>query len=142
MQGELFKRFEIFNYETEDLVKGSILTYLAESFLIPTVLLNEHFEFEALNDKQVKAIYKDAHYELSGIFSFNSSNEMISFETLDRPCMDSKGIIHDYPWKAECSRYITNEEGYRIPSYFKASWKIDGEWCPYFKGEIERLKYH
>ncbi|WP_414052479.1 DUF6544 family protein [Macrococcus animalis] len=132
MQGELFKRFEIFNYETEDLVKGSMLTYLAECFIIPTSLLNEHFTFETANDKQVKAVYKDDLYELSGLFTFNTFNEMISFETIDRPCMDSKGIVHDYSWKAECSHYITNEEEYRIPSNFKASWIIDGEWCPIF----------
>ena len=141
MKGELLNHFPLFQHNNDDLLAGSLLSYLSETFLMPTALLNQKILFHSLSDHEVLAYIKQEDMELSGCFIFNDQAEMTCFITDDRPFMDMEGQIRSYRWKAECFDYKVNEDGVKLPNRLKASWLIDGKYFDYFDGKISCLTY-
>lgn len=141
MKGELLNHFSLFQHSNDDLLAGSLLSYLSEVFLMPAALLNQKIHFQALNDHKVLARIKQEDMELNGCFIFNDKAEMTCFITDDRPFMDMEGQIKTYRWKAECFDYRANADGIKLPNRLKASWLIGGKYFDYFDGKISWLTY-
>lgn len=134
MEGYLAKFIRLFNQRGEYMDKASLVTYLAEAFFLPSVALKETITYEELDALTVKATMKEYGMEVSGIFTFAESGEMLSFTTNDRMASSFDGTMAQIPWSAECSEYTT-ENGMRIPTRLKAVWHYPEGDLIYFDGK-------
>ena len=142
MQGELLNQFNLFKQEGDDLLKGELLTYLSEVFLMPNAVFNEAISFKTIDNQQVLASISYQDQKLEGVFEFNDAGEMVRFTTEQRPNVDSDGNALQRIWIAECQDYQVNQQGIKVPTRFIASWMIDGEKFEYFDGEISSIEYY
>ncbi len=141
MKGNIAKIITLFNQTGDDMDKACLVTFLAESMFIPSVLLQDYIEFEEIGNLQVKATIKYKGLTASGIFTFNNKYEMISFTTSDRAVANTDGSMEYIPWTAECSEYKVNDIGINCPTKFKAIWNYPDEDFVYFDGIISNVSY-
>lgn len=141
MKGILAKRIPLFNQQGEEMNRACLVTYLAESLFMPTILLKNDIVFEALDDQTVKATLTYGGETVSGIFSFNDDDEMIAFTTNDRSMTNDDGTMEHFPWTARCGDYREVESGLMQPTTFQAVWHYsDGDFV-YFDGIINNISY-
>ena len=134
MKGVIAKLITLFDQTGEEMDKACLVTFLAESLFVPTVLMQDYVTFEQTGEYEVKGTITYKGQTVSGIFKFNEQYEMESFRTLDRK--DDKT-----PWTAQCSDYEVSESGIKVPTKFKAVWNYsDGDFV-YFDGKISSITY-
>jgi len=141
MKGVVAKAITVFDQKGKDMDKACLVTFLAESFFIPSVLLQNNIIFEKLNDFEIKATITNGDQSASGIFTFNENYEMISFTTNDRAAIKTDGTIEYVPWTVICAEYKLYENGIRYPTKFQAVWNYPTEDFIYFNGDIYQISY-
>lgn len=141
MKGNIAKIITLFNQTGDDMDKACLVTFLAESMFLPSVLLQDYIEFEEIGDLQVKATITYKGLTASGVFTFNDKFEMISFTTNDRAVANSDGTMEYIQWTAMCSEYKINDNGINYPTKFKAIWNYPNEDFVYFDGIISNVSY-
>jgi hypothetical protein len=141
MKGVVAKALTVFNQKGKDMDKACLVTFLAESFFIPSVLLQNNIIFEKLSDYEIKATITHGDQTASGIFTFNEKYEMISFTTNDRAAIKPDGTMEYIPWTAICTEYKLYENGIRCPTKFQAVWNYPTEDFIYFNGNIYQISY-
>lgn len=141
MKGVIAKVITLFNQTGPEMDKACLVTFLAESLFIPSVLLENYISFEEIDAYHVRAAITYKEQTVSGIFSFNEKYEFTSFSTEDRAVVDKDGTIEMIPWTAACRDYRRFENGIKYPSGFSAIWKYpEGDFI-YFDGLINRIQY-
>lgn len=141
MKGVIAKSITLFDQTGEDMDKACLVTFMAESLFAPTMLLQDYFTFEELNDYQVKATISFDGQTASGIFSFNENYEYTSFTTNDRAVANGDGTMEYVPWTAKCSDYYEAENGIKYPATFCAIWNYPENDFVYFDGKISFVGY-
>ncbi|SHJ48025.1 hypothetical protein SAMN02745248_00250 [Hathewaya proteolytica DSM 3090] len=141
MKGVMAKAFTLFNQRGKDMNKACLVTFLAESLFVPTVLLQDYVSFDELNDFEVKATITYGGETASGIFKFNEKYEMISFKTKDRAVVRKDGTMEYVPWSANCTEYQVYENGIKYPTKFQAVWNYTEGDFVYFDGSIKEISY-
>lgn len=134
MKGVIGKLITLFDETGDEMDKACLVTFLAESLFVPTVLLQDYVTFEQISDHEVKGTITFKGKTVSGVFTFNEKYEMVSFTTTDRK--DDKT-----PWTAICSDYEVSENGIKLPKVFKAVWNFTDEDFVYFDGKISSVTY-
>ena len=141
MKGVIAKVFTLFDQTGEEMDRACLVTFLAESMFVPTVLLQDYVAFEEISEYQVKATITAYGQTVSGVFTFNEDYEMVSFTTEDRAVVGTDGTIEYVPWSAVCSDYKVGADGVNQPTKFKAIWNYqDGDFV-YFNGTISSITY-
>jgi len=136
MKGVIAKVITLFDQTGADMDKACLVTFLAESLFMPTVLLQDYITLEELSEYEVRATITYGGQTASGIFTFNERYEMVSFTTKDRVAVGTDGSREYVPWSALCGDYRLSTNGIRYPSRFQAVWNYpDGDFI-YFDGEI------
>ena len=134
MKGVIGKLITIFNDTGDEMDRACLVTFLAESMFVPTVLLQDYVSFEQISDYEVRGSITYKGQTVGGVFKFNKDYEMESFVTTDRK--DDKT-----PWTALCSDYEVADSGIKVPTTFKAVWNFtDGDFV-YFDGKISSIAY-
>ena len=133
MKGVLAKAVTLFDERGEDMDRACLVTYLAESLCSPSILLNNDITFEETDEHTVKAQISYNGQTVSGIFTFNDDNEMISFYTEDRQADKT-------PWTVKCSSYM-EYDGIRFPSQMQIIWHYPGGDLIYFDGRVDEVIY-
>lgn len=141
MKGVIAKAITLFNRTGADMDKACLVTFLAESMFVPSVLLQDYISFEEISDFEVQATIAYGGQSASGIFTFNEQYEMISFKTNDRAAMGTDGSVEYIPWSALCSDYRVSENGMKYPTKFQAVWNYSDEDFVYFDGVISEISY-
>ena len=141
MEGYLAKRIRLFNQRGGHMDKACLVTYLAEAFFLPTVALSDMVSWEAIDDTHAKAMMKAYGMEVSGIFTFSESGEMLSFSTEDRMAVTMDGTMEQVRWSAECGDYVL-QDGLRVPSSLKATWHYPQGDLLYFDGKGVQITYY
>ncbi|MDD6326952.1 MAG: hypothetical protein PUA62_00670 [Lachnospiraceae bacterium] len=141
MKGVIAKLITIFDQRGPEMDKACLVTFLAESMFVPTVLTQDYVAFEEINDYEVKATITYGGQTASGIFHFNEKYEMVSFTTEDRGVIGTDGSIEYVPWSAICSDYQEAENKIKYPTKFQAVWNYpEGDFI-YFDGTIHEITY-
>ena len=141
MKGVIGKLITIFNETGPEMDKACLVTFLAESLFIPSVLLEEYITMEAIDDYHVKANIAYEGHEASGIFQFNKNYEMVCFKTDDRAIVNTDGTIEYVPWSSICGDYKQYENGLNLPTKFQAVWNYSNGDFVYFDGMINNISY-
>jgi hypothetical protein len=141
MEGYLAKRIRLFNQRGCHMDKACLVTYLAEAFFLPTVALSDMVSWEAMDDTHAKATMKAYGMEVSGIFTFSESGEMLVFSTEDRMAASMDGSLEQVPWSAECGEYVI-QDGLRVPTRLKATWHYPQGDLLYFDGKDVQITYY
>jgi hypothetical protein len=121
MKGVVGKVFTLFNQTGVEMDKSSLVTFLSESLILPSVALKDYIEWESIDDTHAKATLSYYGISVSGLFTFNENGEMISFDTDDREAIDINGNKQKVKWSIVCSKYI-EKNGIREPSVLQAIW--------------------
>lgn len=140
MEGYIAKFIRLFNQTGEYMDKACLVTYLAEAFFLPTVALSDAITYEEIDALTIKATMKAYEIEVSGIFTFAETGEMLSFTTEDRLAAGMDGTIEQIPWTAECSDYVMLD-GLLVPSSLKAIWHYPEGDLVYFDGKDVHITY-
>lgn len=141
MKGVIAKSITLFDQTGADMDRACLVTFLAESMFVPSVLLQDYITFEEISDFEVRATISCAGQTASGIFTFNGQYEMISFTTNDRAAAGMDGSMEYIPWSALCGAYQLSENGIKYPTKFQAVWNYpDGDFI-YFDGAISEVSY-
>lgn len=141
MKGVIAKMFTLFDQKGPEMDKACLVTFLAESMFVPSVLLQDYIQLEEINDFQVKATITYRDQVATGVFTFNDEFEMISFTTEDRAVIGTDGSIEYVPWSAVCGNYVVGVNGINQPTTFKAIWNYPDEDFVYFDGCIKNISY-
>lgn len=134
MKGVIGKLITLFNETGDEMDRACLVTFLAESLFVPTVLTQDYVSFEQISEYEVKGSITYKGQTVSGVFKFNEQYEMESFTTSDRK--DDKT-----PWTALCSDYKVSDSGIKQPTVFKAVWNYDDGDFVYFDGKIDGISY-
>lgn len=141
MKGVIAKVITLFNQTGADMDKACLVTFLAESMFVPSVLLQDYITFEEISSFEVRATISYGGQNASGIFTFNEQYEMISFETNDRAATGADGSMEYIPWSALCNDYKVSENGMKYPTKFQAVWNYSDRDFVYFDGIISGVSY-
>lgn len=127
MKGVVAKHITLFNETGSHMDRGSLVTYLGESIVHPSLALNDSITFFPDTENSVKAIIKSGTLEESGVFYFSKDFSKVTFKAL-RYNSDSKSYEN---WIAEIGDHkILN--GIKVPNTFKGIWDMDGNPFTYF----------
>jgi hypothetical protein len=141
MKGVLAKAVTLFDEKGPAMNKSGLVTCLAESVLIPSLLLQDYISWEEIDDTHAKATIEYFGESASGIFAFNEKGEILSFTTDDRENMDTSGNIRKARWSAYCSDY-EEVNGIKHPTVLKAVWHFDSGDLVYFDGREITYEYN
>ena len=140
MKGVIAKSYTMFHQTGDDMNKASLVTYLAECFILPTVVLQDYITWESIDENHVKATISYYDISASGIFTFKDNGEMVSFTTNDRIATETDGRTKEVRWTAICSDY-KESNGIKKPTNLKAIWHYtDGDQI-YFHGDQIIIEY-
>ncbi|MDF2821068.1 MAG: hypothetical protein K0R15_1509 [Clostridiales bacterium] len=141
MKGVLAKSYTLFDQRGETMNKASLVTFLAECFIIPTVILQDYITWEGIDETHAKATISYYDISASGIFTFSDKGEMISFTTDDRVATETDGTSNNVSWTAICSDY-KESNGIKIPTVLKALWHYKEGDQVYFVGDQIEIEYN
>lgn len=141
MKGQLAKSITLFHERGQIMNKAALCTYLAESLLVPSALLNRSIDFEEISSREVRATITSQGTSASGIFKFNEDFMFECFYTEDRAAVSDDGTIEYIPWTANCSDYAVNKNGIIQPRRMSAIWNYPREDFTYFDGRVDDIVY-
>lgn len=141
MKGVLAKVFTLFNQTGRVMDESSLVTFLSESLLVSDAALQNYIRWEAIDTLHAKATISYYGMTVSGIFTFNETGEMLSFQTEDRMAVTSDGAEETVTWSVVCGEYV-EENGIKKPTRFQAIWHYDAGDLIYFDGEGVISGYH
>lgn len=140
MKGVVAKLYTMFDQRGEAMNKASLVTYLAECFIVPNVVLQDYITWESIDETHAKATISYYGTSASGIFTFNDNGEMASFTTDDRVATETDGTTKKVKWTAICSGY-KESDGIKKPTVLKAIWHYNEGDQVYFNGDQIRIEY-
>ncbi|MCB2288530.1 hypothetical protein LGK97_01970 [Clostridium sp. CS001] len=140
MKGVVAKFYTMFDQRGEAMDKASLVTYLAECFIVPSVVLQDYITWEAIDETHAKATISYYGISASGIFTFNDNGEMVSFTTNDRVATETDGTTKKVQWTAICSDY-KESNGIKKPTILKAIWHYNEGDQVYFNGDEIQIDY-
>jgi hypothetical protein len=131
--------FNIVNETGPKISEGSMQRYLGELVWFPTLALNEHISWQAVNDTTAIATLNYGGNKVSGTFSFNAEGDFVQFSTWRY--MGNEANAPRYEWVLDVQDYQFFE-GYKIPSQMTATWKLpEGDWT-WLKLQIDDVTYN
>jgi len=133
MKGVIAKLYTLFHQTGKAMDKSSLVTFLAESLIVPNAALQDYIIWEAIDDLHAKATINCYGISASGIFTFNEKGEMLSFTTNDREAASTDGTSEKVKWSVVCNEY-KEINGIRKPTVFQAIWNYDDGDLVYFDG--------
>lgn len=140
MRGVIGKVYTLFNQTGPDMDKGQLITYLSESFFIPSLILSERITWEPIDAAHVRATITYMGISGSGVFAFREDGFVKSFATDERARISNDGKI-DYPtWLAVYENFI-ERDGIFLPSGVKAIWRDDHGDLIYFDADEIKITF-
>jgi|LNFM01.1.fsa_nt_gb hypothetical protein len=119
---------------------SSLVTFLAEALLVPSVAVQEYIEWEAIDARSAAATLTFGDTSVRGVFHFDERGLCSRFVTEDRYISEGKGQYTRRRWIAECSQYV-EMGGVLVPSHMRASWRLPDGDLEYFHGNIVDVEY-
>lgn len=121
---KLFSLLPVVDAQGTEIDQGTLVRYLSEIIWFPTAALENHIEWEALDDHRARARLTAEDQTVEGIFYFNEKGQVIAFEA-DR-YYQRKGESTLEVWHIDIS-----EDSYRpfhnilVPTKADVHWKLE-----------------
>jgi len=124
-----------------DVDQGTMLRYLAEIMWFPAAALNDYIRWEEIDSLSAEATMSNAGVTASGIFRFDSTGDLRSFEAKRYFTRETGSTLEDWFVQVEPDGYA-EFEGVRVAARGSVTWKLqDGDFT-WFKLEITDIRYN
>lgn len=140
MKGVIAKSVTLFNQKGEAMNQSSLVNCLAESLLMPNLVLQDFMSWEEIDERHVKGTISYYGISASGIFSFNEDGLWERFTTEDRVYVDTAGNEKRIKWSAICGNY-REVNGIMQPKSLQAVWHLPEGDLLYFDGHDTVVQY-
>lgn len=119
--------------------QGSLLRYLAELCWTPSAALKDYITWEEIDETHAKAImtYKDVSAE--GIFEFDNTGKVVSFEALRYGEFDQEFRLET--WFVEVGNY-QSFSGYNLPTTGDITWKLESGDYHWYSFEVVEVVFN
>lgn len=137
MKGSIAKMITLFDQRGSEMDKACLVTFLAESLMVPNVALQDYIVWEEIDEIHAKATINYYGISASGIFSFDEDGLCQSFETGDRVATAMDGTKREAKWSAIIDEY-QEKDGILQPKVVKSIWHYpEGDDIYFNKNESE-----
>jgi len=140
MKGVLAKFFTLFEQNGEAMDRASLVTFLSECLLIPSVAIQQYIAWEEIDALHALATISWYGRTASGIFTFTENEEMCCFTTNDRLSTSIGDKSEPVRWTVGFSEYVETK-GSKKPTGFQAIWHYDDGDLLYFEGKNVVIEY-
>lgn len=120
MEGVLAKVIRLFNQRGEQMNRAGLVTWLAESPMVPSAMLQDFITWEVLDDDHVRAMISYNGMSAEGVFTLEG-DEIRSFRTGDRVATGMDGSEQFVEWSALFEEYRA-VDGILRPSVIRSVW--------------------
>jgi hypothetical protein len=141
MKGVIAKGITLFNQTGDAMNQSSLVNCLAESLLIPSIVLQDYIHWEAIDENSVIGTISFYGLSVSGIFHFDSKGFMDTFTTDDRRYVQPDGTVKNVKWSAVCADY-REVGGFQQPKSVKAIWHMPEGDLVYFDSRETAIEYN
>jgi hypothetical protein len=141
MYGKVASLFIVFDEKEPEITQSALIIILAEALLVPGYALQEYISWEPIDAYTAKARLVHKGMDVSGVFYFNETGEMIRFETNDRYYLHPETGNVLTRFSAEVGDY-KQQNDLRIPGSLLAIWHLDEGRYEYWKGNIAEVRYN
>lgn len=121
MKGCIAKVITLFDQRGSEMDKASLVTFLAESLMVPSVALQDYIVWEEIDETHAKATINYYGISASGIFSFDENGMWKSFITNDRVAAAMDGTKREAEWSAIIDEY-QEKDGILQPKVVQSIW--------------------
>lgn len=121
MKGVLAKLIRLFDQRGENMNRACLVTWLAESLMVPNAALQDFVAWEAMDGTHAKAKVSWKGLSAEGVFTFDENGALMSFSTGDRVATDMNGNERAAEWSAIFSEYRP-VNGLLQPSVIQSVW--------------------
>lgn len=137
---KLFGMFPVVNESKNyQINSGAMIRYLAETCWFPSAALHDYITWEGIDDTSARATFKQNDLSVSGVFSFNTEGDLVSFKA-ERYYGGSEDAKLEN-WYVEMVSYKTFH-GIRIPNKSKVTWQLENSDFHWLTIEITDLDYN
>lgn len=119
--------------------QGAMVRYLAEICWFPSAALNEYITWNYIDESSVKATFTYKDQSVSGVFSFSTTGDFVSF-TANRFYGGNVKSTEE-TWFVEALSY-KKFNGVRLPNKSKVTWKLQEGDFNWLNVEITDIKYN
>lgn len=124
-----------------DVDQGTMLRYLAEILWFPAAALNDYIRWREIDSLSAEATMSYAGVTASGVFRFDSTGDLSSFEAKRYYDRETGSTLEDWIVQVEPDGY-EEFEGVRVGARGSVTWKLqDGDFT-WFKLEITDIRYN
>lgn len=141
MLGKVAKFITLFDNHDKELAQSGLATTFAESFLIPSYVLQPYISWSAIDDNLVQGCIEYNGLQVIATFTFDEMGRMIRYDTQDRFMSLPKGEYAKIPFSAICGEYI-ERNGVKFPSKLSAVWHLETGDYEYYVGTIADIRYN
>jgi hypothetical protein len=141
MKGVIAKNITLFNQRGEEMDKAALVTWLAEIVFMPSQILNGDVHFKEIDKNTVDVSISYDNLNVSGVYKFLDSGELVEFITDDRAITYNDGRLEYRKWSALFEDYV-NKDGLKLPNRLKSKWHFDTEDIIYFDGSNIEYKFY
>lgn len=136
---KLAKLITVGDAKGKEMDEGEVVTFLAESLLVPSTVFQEYLSWYEIDSNHVKGILTHHGKQVSGVFTFRDNGEFVRFDTDDRYMTEGK-TFKKIGWSAMADDY-REKNGIRFPTKLRGVWHLENEDFEYFKGTIAQLHF-
>ncbi|CAH8716328.1 hypothetical protein M5W83_02000 [Paenibacillus thiaminolyticus] len=140
MKGVIAKGITLFDQRGEEMDKACLVTFLAESIVMPSAALQNYITWEAIDDTHTRATISYYGISASGVFTFSENGEALSFTTNDRTLVSTDGTKQQVAWSAMFGNYQTIN-GIKQPTHLQAVWHYKHGDLIYFDSNHFEIEY-
>jgi hypothetical protein len=124
-----------------DLDQGAMLRFLAEATWFPTFALSSYIKWEELDPLSAKATMNYCGIEASGIYRFNSSGDLVSFEAMRYYYRKEGSTLEKWLIQVDPNGY-KQFEGIRVPAKSNVTWKLKTGDYKWLTVEIMQMQFN
>jgi hypothetical protein len=141
MVGKVLGLYPVVNQSSsDDLARGQLTRYLAETIWFPTALLpRPGLTWRALDDHAAIATLIDHGRSVSLRFTFGDTGDVTEVFAQDR-LRETHGRYEPTPWAVRCWRPET-QHGIRIPMECESEWRLAEGPLPYWRGQVSEIAF-
>ncbi len=142
LQPSVFGLFDVGGVQGgEDIARGELIRYFAESVWYPTALLpSQGVQWKTVDAQTAKATMTDGPLTVTLTFSFNAEDGTIARIGSDERSALIDGNMVLMPWEVRLSDY-QQVSGMVVPYAAEVAWLTPNGRLPYWRGKVEKLDY-
>ncbi|MHC1707051.1 MAG: DUF6544 family protein [Bacteroidales bacterium] len=131
--------YTIANSSGREMDQGTLLRYLAEACWFPSMALSEYISWTEIDSLSARATMTYRATTASGVFTFNTKGDVVSFDALRYGEFDGK--FSQERWHIDLKDY-KEFEGIRIPFINEVTWKLKTGDFKWLRMELTNVEYN